>query len=446
MRLLLAVCLSVSVLPAYTLWTTPTGIPLHRTDAASVQYLVNQSTAAGMTNADGNLVITPDSDPMTALQAAATTWSSVPTAAVSFLPLQTTSAVNDRTDNRHVIVFLDTPDNRSVVGSALAVTVASFYSDGSIVDADIIFNPTVTFSTTLAPNTYDLQSVATHEMGHALGANHSGLLSATMFYGMQAQIDSASALSADDVAFVTSAYPGPGSADSYGVISGTVSLTTGQPVLGAFLVAADPVTGITVGGFSSLADGTYSFQVPRGSYLLYAEPLNGEVLPQNLYLTSVQIGQVNTSFQTTFAGGIASPQLVDVTAGQGSVNIAVADGAAPFTLQASGTGSVLGSGDFTISGGPTLLTSGQSVDLLLYGPGLDSLGAQYEVRLLGPGLTIRQNSVHVDTNTSVNGSRLLRMTVDVAPQTSPSVASVIVVKNSVAAALSGGLLILPSQN
>jgi len=84
--------------------------------------------------------------------------------------------------------------------------------------------------------------------------------------------------------------------------------------------------------------------------------------------------------------------------------------------------------------------------LLLYGPGLDSLGAQYEVRLLGPGLTIRPNSVHIDTKTSVNGSRLLRMTVNVAPQTSPTVASVIVVKNSVPAALSGGLLILPAQN
>ena len=346
--------LSVVVLHAYTPWTTSTGAPLHRTDAASVQYLVNQSTAAGMTNADGNVIITADSDPMKALQGAALAWSSIPTAAVSFLPLQTTSAVNDRADNQHVIVFLDTPEIRSVVGSALAVTVVSFFSDGSIVDADILFNPTVAFSTTLAPNTYDLQSVATHEMGHALGANHSGVLSATMFYGVQAQINSPSALSADDVAFLTSAYPGPGSADSYGVISGTVSLTTGQPVLGAFLVAADPVTGVTVGGFSSLNDGTYSFKVPRGSYLLYAEPLNAEVLPGNLYLTNAQIGQVNTSFQTTFAGGIASPQLVDVTTGQASVNIAAAGGAAPFSLLASGTGSVLGSGDFEISGGPTL--------------------------------------------------------------------------------------------
>jgi len=282
-------------------------------------------------------------------------------------------------------------------------------------------------------------------MGHALGANHSGVLTATMFHGLQAQISSPSALSADDAAFVTNTYPGPGSADWYGVISGTVSLESGLPVLGALLVAADPVTGATVGGFSSLNDGTYSFKVPRGSYLFYAEPLNGEVSPQNLYLTSVQLGEVNTSFQTTFAGGLASPELVDVTGGQVNVNITVADGAAPFSLLASGTGSVLGSGDFEISGGPTLVTAGKSVDLLLYGPGLDSVGAQYEVRLLGPGVAVRQNSVHLDTKTSVNGSRLLRMTVDVAPRSSPGVASVVVVKNSVAAALSGGLLILPAQ-
>jgi predicted Zn-dependent protease len=442
---LLPVCLSVSVLHAYTLWTTSNGAPLHRTDAASIQYLVNKSTAAGMINADGNVVITADSDPMKALQAAATAWSSIPTAAVNFLPLQTTSAVNDQSDKQHVIVFVDTPDNRSLVGSALAVTAATFFSDGSVVDADIVFNPTVTFSTNLAPNTYDLQSVATHEMGHSLGANHSGVLSATMFYGLQAQINSPSVLSADDVAFVTSAYPGPGSADSFGVISGTVSLASGLPVLGALLVAADPVSGITVGGFSSLNDGTYSFKVPRGSYLLYAEPLNGEVSPQNLYLPSAQLGQVNTSFQTTFSDGLASPQLVDVTAGQANVNITVADGVAPFSILASGTGSVLGSGDFEISAGPTLLTARKSVDLLLYGPGLDSVGAQYEVRLLGPGVTLRQNSVHLDTNTSVNGSRLLRMTVDVAPRSSPGVASVVVVQNSVAAALSGGLLILPAQ-
>lgn len=440
MRVFLFVCLSTVVLHAYTPWTPGTQNPLHRTDAAGIQYLVNQSTAAGMTNADGNAIITADSDPLKALRAAAATWSSVPTAAVNFLPLQTTSAVNDGTDRQHVMVFVDTPENRSVVGSALAVTVATFFSDGRIVDADIVFNPTIAFSTNLAPNTFDLQSVATHEMGHALGANHSGVLSASMFYGTAEQSNSQSLLSADDAAFLTSAYPGSGSAEQYGVISGTVARTSGDPVFGAFLVATDPSTGVTVGGFSSLTDGTYSFQVPRGSYLLYAEPLNGEVVPANLYLTSIQKGLVNTSFQTT------TPQLVDVSTGQASVNIVVADGAASFTLQASGTGSLLGSGDFQISAGPTVVIAGQAVDLLLYGPGLDSPGAQYDVRLLGPGLTIRENSVHIDTHTSVGGSHLLRMTIDVAPQLTPFAASVFVMKNSEAAALSGGLLIMPAPS
>jgi hypothetical protein len=444
MRIPSLACLAATlplVAGAYTLRTTPTGIPLRATDATNLQFLVNQSTAAGLMNADGNVVITADSDPMTALQAAAGAWNNLPASTVSFLPPQTTSAVNDPTDGQHVIVFLDTPENRSVVGSALAITFFHVLTDGTISDSDIIFNPTVMFSTTLAPNTYDLQSVAAHEMGHSLGANHSGLLSSTMFQGVAPQNNSPASLSLDDVAFASDAYPAPSAGAAYGAISGTVSLTTGEPVFGALLVAVDPVAGVTVGGFSSLTDGTYSFKVPRGSYLLYAEPANGVVTPGNLYLTN---DQVNTFFQTTFAGGIASPQLVDVTSGQAKVNLAAPVGAAPFSLQASGTGSVLGSGDFEIAAGPTVLTSGKSVDLLVYGPGLDSLGAQYDVRLLGPGLTIRQNSVHVDTNTSVLGSRLLRMTVDVAPQIKPAVGSIVVVKNSVAAALSGALLILPT--
>jgi Matrixin len=440
-RLLLFAGLSITLLEAYTPWTTPTAIPLHRTDAANVQFLVNQSTAAGMTNADGNPTISADSNPMTALGNAASTWSNVRTAAVSFLPLQTTAAVNDPADNQNTIVFLDTPENRSVIGSAVAFTVISYYSDGRIADTDILFNPAYTFSTTLEPGTYDLQSVATHEIGHALGANHSGVLAASMFWGLDQQTNSPSMLSADDVAFATATYPGPGSSSTFGVISGTVSLTTGAPVPGAFLAAADPVSGITVGGFSSLIDGTYSFQVPRGSYVLYAEPLDGEVLPGNLYLTD---SQVNASFQTAFFGGTAAPQLVDVTSGQASANIVVAPGAAPFSLQQSGTGSVGGSGDFEIAPGPTPLTAGQPVDVLLYGIGLDSPGARYDVRLIGAGVTIRQNSIHFDPNTSVNGSRLLRMTVDVAPQASPITASIIVVNNSVAATLSGGLLVSPA--
>ena len=56
-----------------------------------------------------------------------------------------------------------------VFGSALAVTRINFNTTSPyyITRTDIAFSTTVTFSTTLAANTYDLQSVLTHEIGHA---------------------------------------------------------------------------------------------------------------------------------------------------------------------------------------------------------------------------------------------------------------------------------------
>jgi hypothetical protein len=426
-------CFFAAAASAYSPQTTSTGIPLRRTDATNVKFLVNVNGAA---------LITAGSDPMPALQAAANTWSNVPTSTVKFAPLEMSPAVNDPSDDLNVIVFLDTPENRSVVGSALAVTEIMFYTDGRIIESDIIFNPTVSFSTTLAPKTFDLQSVAAHEMGHALGANHSGLLAATMYQATTVQANSQTRLSADDRAFVTDLYPAPSAAAAYGTISGKVSLTTGEPVPGALLVAIDPATGISVGGFSSPLDGTYSFKVPRGSYLFYAEPADGPVFPGDLNLPD---DAVNTSFQTAFFGGVASPQLVDVTLGQASANIVVTAGPPPFDIQFVGTGGMAGSGDAVVSTGVALLIAGQPIDLVLSGPGLDSTVTQDEVRLLGAGVTIRPDSIRIDPRITINGERPLRVTVDVAPRTDPGVVSVLVVKNSAAVAFSGCLLVTPSR-
>src|SRR6266436_9022205 len=59
---------------------------------------------------------------------------------------------------------------------------------GQILDADIYFDPSnaqVTFATPAAlptaPNSYDLASVLTHELGHFLGFSHSAVLSAMMY-------------------------------------------------------------------------------------------------------------------------------------------------------------------------------------------------------------------------------------------------------------------------
>src|SRR5947209_14902462 len=114
-NLLPLACLVAAAASAYSPQTTSNGSPLRRTDAANVRFLINQAIAAGVANADGAAMITADSDPIAALQAAANTWSSLGSSTVRFAPLETASTVNDPSDGLNAIVFLDTPETRSVV-------------------------------------------------------------------------------------------------------------------------------------------------------------------------------------------------------------------------------------------------------------------------------------------------------------------------------------------
>jgi hypothetical protein len=417
-RILLVTVLAAAAL-GYSPELTPEGRRLRRADVTGIKFQVNGNGAPA--------------DARAALQAAADAWSAVPTSTVKFLPIEATTAGADPSDGRNTIVFADTPENRSVTGAALAVTALIFYDDGEIFESDIIFNPAARFSTNLALDTFDLQSVATHELGHALGANHSGLLAATMFQGTGPQSNMQNRLSADDMAFATDSYPSAAAAAAYASLTGKVSFTTGEPVRGALLVAFDPAAGVTVGGLSSLSDGRYSFKAPVGKYTLYAEPLDGPVAPPNLYLSNEQ---VDRAFRTTF-----SPQPVDLTTAPVAADIAVAAGSAPFDVQFVGTGVEGGSGDALFGQGAAAITAGQPVDLVLFGTGLDSVSASYEVRVLGTGITVRPNSTRIDPLILLDGARPLRVTLDVAIDAG-RIASVVVLKDSVAVAVSGGLLVV----
>src|SRR5208337_2170592 len=104
-------------------------------------------------------------------------------------------------------------------------------------------------------------------------------------------------------------YPPP-SGNGYGTIAGH-TLVSGAPLLGGAITAVDSFTGITVGGFSSVVDGSYSLQLPPGNYFVFVEP----AVNLNLYLLNPQSTVVFTSFQSGFAGSNSQPSVIAVQAG-----------------------------------------------------------------------------------------------------------------------------------
>ncbi len=203
-----------------------------------------------------------------------------------------------------------------VLGSGPASTAA-----GQILDADAYFNPgdaSVTFATPQAlaanANSYDLESLMIHELGHCLGFSHTAVWRAMMFpfapapgtfTGMRPSAQQPDGpLSEDDRTGLRVLYPDPTDAVHIGTIRGRVlaanglSLPTNPPgvtgIFGAEVVAVDVTTGTviagTLGGWSCSApgpaqfDGTYEIdRLPVGvSYSVYAEPLNGVVAPAQI--------------------------------------------------------------------------------------------------------------------------------------------------------------------
>jgi len=111
-------------------------------------------------------------------------------------------------DNRNVFIYRNTTN-----GSSLGTTYSWWDSSNRLLDSDIViwtggFNFfTGTSGCGLVSNAAYIEDVATHELGHALGLNHSSSSDATMYpsYGYCSQ--AMRTLASDDIAGLKSLYP-----------------------------------------------------------------------------------------------------------------------------------------------------------------------------------------------------------------------------------------------
>jgi len=222
------------------------------------------------------------------VNAAFGTWEAVPTATVAFQYGGFTGATpSDDDDGLSVLGFESHPDmDRTLAATGFTIDVIS----SAIIESDIFFNTAFEWSTSGAANAFDLQSVATHEIGHFLGLGHSALGETELMAGGGRRVIAAAsvmfpiafgrgittdrALQPDDIAGVSNTYPVGDFEQDTGSLLGRVRLG-GRGVFAAHVEAFNLRTGDLVGGFSLNEEGEFVIRgLSPGLYAVRVEPLD----------------------------------------------------------------------------------------------------------------------------------------------------------------------------
>ena len=223
-----------------------------------------------------------------AANAAFATWEAVPAATVAFqFGGFTSAAPSDDNDGLSVLGFESHPEmDRTLAATGFTIDIIT----GNITESDIFFNTAFEWSTSGAATAFDLQSVATHEIGHFIGLGHSAVGETEMQAGGSRRVLGAASvmfpiafsrgvtadrdLQPDDVAGVSSLYPAGDFAQTTGQIQGRVRLG-GRGVFAAHVEAFNVRTGDLVGAFSLSREGEFlASGLEPGLYVVRVEPLD----------------------------------------------------------------------------------------------------------------------------------------------------------------------------
>jgi hypothetical protein len=317
-----------------------------------------------------------NSTPLEAVETALRSWALAPVGMYFDGTVADTDA-NDE-DDLNLITFADTTVNREELdrtGNAVALTSTWARLDRdaeqwTIRDTDILLNPGERFATDGRAGAYDVQAVLTHELGHALGLDHSPIAAATMYPLVGTGRVTARTLEPDDLAGMQALYRVKDA--GRGSVSGKVQTRTGAAVFGAHVVATAADGRVLVGALTE-RDGSFTLSgLPPGEVRIHAEPLHE---PATAGYFGRYYEEANEALRPAFAGGSRVGTSAVVTAGKVSTVAAIRVEPKAPRLNLLFVDWLSANDTFRVQPGAVSIPAGQRADLVIGGDGLDDVTA-----------------------------------------------------------------------
>jgi hypothetical protein len=265
---------------AYVRTMSETGIPLFWSNP-NLAVTANPSNSSGLSQSQVQAM----------LGSAFSAWSGVPgTKATTSFNLSSSGPANSAFDGVNAVYFSSNSSRQLDWGVVGLTEVLYWVNSGQIAEADMVFNDRQFLFTATEGDTGKniggrtaiyLQDVATHEVGHAFGLDHTTVNMGSLVY---TAFNGQGVLSADDKTGISTIYPSSG---GRGALRGTVRGKNGG-VFGTHLTAINLDTGKIQAGALANSDGTFRVgDLAPGNYAVMMESFGTGVSSISSYYSNL---------------------------------------------------------------------------------------------------------------------------------------------------------------